>query len=241
MEHHHLQELIELEDRYWWHVAKRSLVASLLQKHFPPPGLLVEGGVGSGRNLVEFQRLGYEVSGFDVMPQAVQHVQQRGLERVQVHDLGAAWPLPEQSVRAVVMLDVLEHTPDPVAVLRHAREALAPGGGMVVTVPAYPWLYSNWDERLGHYRRYTAGELIRQAREASLEVVRVTHWNSFSLPAAVVVRTLDRLRRQDRPAEFPRVSSAVNRLLCGAAAVERSWIRRFAAPLGLSLVGVFRK
>jgi SAM-dependent methyltransferase len=241
MEHHHLQELIELEDRYWWHVAKRSLVTSLLKTHFPPPGLLVEGGIGSGRNLVEFQQLGYDVAGFDVMPQAVEHVRRRGMERVHLHDLGAAWPLEEQSVRAVVMLDVLEHTPDPVEVLRHARASLATGGGVLVTVPAYPWLFSNWDERLGHYRRYTARELARQAGQASLEVVRITHWNSFSLPAAVVLRTLDKLRKHDRPAEFPRVSAAMNSLLCGAAAVERSWLKRFGAPAGLSLVGVFRK
>jgi SAM-dependent methyltransferase len=241
MEHHHLQELIELEDRYWWHVAKRSLVVSLLKRHFPPPGLLVEGGVGSGRNLVEFRRLGYDVAGFDVMPQAVEHVRERGLAGVRLHDLTATWPLPEASARAVVLLDVLEHTPDPVEVLRHARSTLAPGGGVLVTVPAYPWLFSNWDERLGHYRRYTARMLASQARAASLEVERVTHWNSFSLPAAVVLRTFQRMRRQDRPAEFPRVSRTMNSLLCGAAAVEERWLRRFGAPFGLSLVGVFRK
>ncbi len=241
MEYHHLQELIELEDRYWWHAAKRALAVSLLQRHFPPPGLIVEGGVGSGRNLVEFQKLGYDVAGFDILPQAVEHVRQRGLEKVRVHDLGGAWPLPSESARAVVMLDVLEHTADPVEVLRHARETLTPGGGMVVTVPAYPWLFGNWDKRLGHYRRYTARELTRQAQAASLEVVRLTHWNAFSLPAAIVLRTLDRLCQRDRAAEFPRVSPLMNRLLCAAASVERRWLTRCGAPFGLSLVGVLRK
>jgi SAM-dependent methyltransferase len=241
MEHHHLQELIELEEHYWWHAAKRSLAARLLARHFPPPGLLVEGGIGSGRNLLEFRRLGYEVAGLDIMPQAVEHVGARGVEKVRVHDLAEPWPHAEGSVRAVVMLDVLEHTAEPVEVLRHAREALAPGGGILITVPAYPWLYSNWDKRLGHYRRYTRRELIRQAEAASLKVERVTHWNAFSLAPAIALRTLDRITRRDRPAEFPRVSPLANALLRGAAAAERGWLSRLGVPFGLSLVGVFRK
>ncbi len=241
MEHHHLQELIELEEGYWWHTAKRALAASLLERHFPPPGLIVEGGIGSGRNLVEFRSRGYDVAGFDIMPQAVEHVRTRGIDQAEVHDLGQPWPVAQGSVRAVVMLDVLEHTADPVQVLQHARDTLAPGGGVLITVPAYPWLYSNWDKRLGHYRRYTTRELALQAKKASLEVVRLTHWNAFSLPAAVVVRMIDRLRGRDAPAEFPRVSPGMNRLLQTAAAVERGWLTRCGAPFGLSLVGVFRK
>ncbi|MBW3598068.1 MAG: class I SAM-dependent methyltransferase [Planctomycetes bacterium] len=241
MEHHHLHELIELEEQYWWHAAKRSLAAALLRRHFPPPGLLIEGGIGSGRNLLEFRRLGYGVAGLDIMPQAVEHVRTRGVEQVCVHDLTQDWPFAKEAARAVVMLDVLEHTPDPVEVLRHARDSLAPGGGVLITVPAYPWLYSNWDKRLGHYRRYTSRELLRQAEEAGLEVVRVTHWNAFSLAPAIVLRTWDRLRKRDRPAEFPRVSRFANALLRGAAAAERGWLTRFGVPFGLSLVGVFRK
>ena len=58
MDPSHLQELVTLEDSYWWHVAKRQLVTRLLQRYCPPPGRLVEGGIGSGRNLVEFSELG---------------------------------------------------------------------------------------------------------------------------------------------------------------------------------------
>ncbi|MCP4507957.1 MAG: class I SAM-dependent methyltransferase, partial [Fuerstiella sp.] len=74
MQSSHLQQLVDLEDSYWWHVAKRQLVTRLLQKHCPPPGRLVEGGIGSGRNLVEFQELGYNVTGFDLMAESVEHV-----------------------------------------------------------------------------------------------------------------------------------------------------------------------
>ena len=146
----HLQELKELEEHYWWHVAKRQLATELVQRHFPAPGRLVEGGIGSCRNLLAFRQMGYDVSGFDISETAVEFGRARGLSNVQVHDLGTPWPMSSGSASVVVLLDVLEHLEYPVDVMRHAADILSPDGGIVFTVPAYPWLFSNWDERLGH-------------------------------------------------------------------------------------------
>ena len=93
MDPSHLQELVALEDNYWWHVAKRQLVTRLMRRYCPAPGRLVEGGIGSGRNLVEFSEMGYDVTGFDLMPESVRHVRNRGIEDVRVHDLGQPWPV----------------------------------------------------------------------------------------------------------------------------------------------------
>lgn len=109
---------------------------------------------------------------------------ERGLEHVRQRDLSQPWPLEPQSVRVAVLLDVLEHLADPVQVLKHVADVLEPDGGIIVTVPAYPWLYSNWDKSLGHFRRYTAKTLKQHAAEASLRVEWLSQWNSFSLPAA---------------------------------------------------------
>jgi SAM-dependent methyltransferase len=241
MEQSHLAELIELEESYWWHVAKRQLVRDLLQAHFPPPGILVEGGIGSARNLVEFQQLGYDVQGFDILPAAVEHAKSRGVPQVALHDLSQPWPLASESVRVAVLLDVLEHLEHPVQVLRHIAAVLQPAGGVLLTVPAYPWLYGDWDQSLGHFRRYTADTLRQHATEAGLTVAWLSHWNSFSLPAAIAVRGYQRCRPRRRAADFPRVSPLVNRLLFKLAFWERRWLRRCVAPFGLSLVGVLRK
>lgn len=123
----HLRELIDLEERYWWHVSKRRLVRSLLQRFAPPTGNLVEGGVGSARNLREWEQMGYRAEGFDLMPESVDHACQRGLT-ARVHDLEQPWPVESGSCRAVVLLDVIEHTAHPETVLQHAANVLAPGG-----------------------------------------------------------------------------------------------------------------
>ncbi len=240
MQVEHLEELKELEESYWWHVAKRDLAVYLLQKYFPAPGKLVEGGIGSARNLITFQEMGYEVSGFDVMPESIETAQSRGLS-AQLHDLALPWPVENESLRAVVLLDVIEHIEDPVAVLQNVSNALAPGGGAIVTVPAYQWMFSDWDKALGHYRRYTMKMLRAQAEEAGLKVTSLTHWNAFTLPAAMAVRSCEKIFPKGRSAEFPRVSKFTNQMLLNCAAAERWMMNRIPVPCGLSVVGVLSK
>lgn len=241
MDPSHLQELVELEDNYWWHVAKRKLVTRLLKKHCPPPGRLVEGGVGSGRNLVEFSELGYDVTGFDLMPESVTHVRNRGIEDVRVHDLGQPWPVEPKSIRAVVLLDVLEHVEFPIEVLKHVYDSLADDGAVVITVPAHPWLYSRWDEQLGHFRRYTVKEFRSHASQAGFRVQWLNYWNSFTLPAAIAVRGWEKLFPKREQPDFPEVSPLTNRALLTAAAAERWCGAHVSIPSGLSLAGVLRK
>lgn len=240
MQPQHLQELAELENSYWWHVAKRQLITEVLSKFAPPPGLLVEGGIGSSRNLLEFSQLGYDVTGFDVMPEAIELGRQKGLSHVAVHDLEQPWPVAAQSLRAVVLLDVIEHVQNPVTVLSHVKRALRPDGAAIVTVPAYQWMFSEWDRLLGHYRRYSTSMLQQQASDAGLKVVWTTHWNSFTFPAAVATRCWERLFSSRRTADFPRVSPRVNNLLLGAARLERRLLLSVGVPFGLSVVGVLQ-
>ena len=241
MDQKHLQELINVERTYWWHVAKRELVSELLAKHFPPPGRLVEGGVGGGANLARYRELGYDVSGFDLMPQAVAHCQALGIADVRVHDLADPWPVERGPANAVVLLDVIEHVPDPILVLRNAAESLAPDGGILVTVPAVPALMGPWDRMLGHYRRYSGRLLESHARAAGLRVAWLSHWNSFTLPAACAVRLFEKLGGRARTAEFPRVSPALNALLIAMARAERRVISTSRLLSGLSMVGVLKR
>ncbi len=237
----HLENLAELDDTYWWHVAKRRLVTKLLLQHAPPPGVLVEGGIGSSRNLRDFRDLGYDVHGFDLFEESTEYARRHGIETAVVHDLAEPWPVEAGSVNAVVLLDVIEHVPDPVRVLEHVRSSLADDGVAIVTVPAYPWLFGEWDERLGHHRRYTRPMLREQAELAGLRATWCSHWNSFTLPAAVAVRGWQRMFPKKQPAEFPEVSSLTNATLLRLAAAERAVMDRIGVPAGLSLVAVLAK
>jgi SAM-dependent methyltransferase len=237
MEPAHLKELERLESTYWWHVAKRKLAITLLRRFAEPPGLLVEGGIGASGNLQEFQRLGYDVQGFDVLPEAISMAQQKGIETVGIHDLEKPWPVKEKA-RAVVLLDVLEHIADSVGALQNIKEILAPDGAVVLTVPAYPCLFNSWDEKLGHFRRYTTRMLRKEVAQSGLKIKWLGHWNSFTLPAAIAIRGFNRLFQRSTSTEFPRVSNTVNSMLLGCAGLERKLLMGLGVPMGLSICGV---
>ena len=241
MDTNHLAELIATEHGYWWHAAKRELIIDLLRRHFPPPRRLVEVGVGSGGNLAAFQELGYEVGGLDILPESVAHARRRGIADIHVHDIETGWPLPPDSADTIVMLDVLEHLREPAMALQHAARVLVPDGGIVLTVPAGPWLTSTWDDMLGHHRRYTRAMLRAQAHEAGFRVAWLSHWNSFSLAPAAAVRLSERFLRSRHSTAFPRIPESVARLLLQCARAERALLRRTPIPFGLSLVGVLTR
>ncbi|MCA9059063.1 MAG: methyltransferase domain-containing protein, partial [Planctomycetaceae bacterium] len=139
------------------------------------------------------------------------------------------------------LLDVLEHVENPVEVLSHVHRSLEDDGAVIVTVPAHPWLYSRWDEQLGHYRRYTVSEFRRHANGAGFRVQWLNYWNSFTFPAAVAVRGMEKLFPQRNQPDFPEVSPLTNRALLTAAAAERWCLNYIGMPTGLSLAGVLRK
>jgi len=238
MDKRHLEELISVESNYWWLIAKRSLVCKILQRHFPSPAKLIEGGIGAGGNLSAFQDIGYEITGFDVLPEAVTHCQKRGLKNVYVHDLQKPWPVESKSARVVMLLDVIEHASDPIKILKNAAFTLDRKGGIIVTVPAYPSLMGPWDRMLGHYRRYTPKLLEEQARCSGLRVAWLSHWNAFSLPAAFAVRVGEQYLRYKRTAEFPPVSPRINCFLIKCADLERRLILKRSIPMGLSIIGI---
>ena len=241
MEISHLYELGTLESSYWWHVAKRQMITSMLKSQVPPPNLLVEGGIGAAGNLRRWQSIGYTVQGLDCLDESIAFAREQGIENVSVHDLHQPWPVQENSAGAVVLLDVLEHLADPVIALGHAARSLTPNGKIFFTVPAYPWLFSDWDKRLGHFRRYTRSMMQDQVKQAGLKLETLRHWNAFTLPAAIVLRIIRRLRPSSRGTEFPRVSRLMNHALLGAAALERKVGPVIGMPCGLSLVGVITR
>jgi SAM-dependent methyltransferase len=237
----HLDELITIEQTYWWHIAKQELLLKVLQRFCPAPARVVEGGVGGGNNLLTLRRLGYEVSGLDIMPEAIEHCRQLGLSDVYVHDLQQPWPQAGGGFDAAIMLDVVEHCDDAPAVLRHASDTLNNTGKVIVTVPAIPFLMGPWDQALGHKRRYTHNSLAEHAQQAGLRLTWWSYWNSFSLPPALVVRTFERFFVSERDTKFPRVPPLVNKTFIMLSAAERAVLDKAPLPLGLSLIGVLSR
>jgi SAM-dependent methyltransferase len=234
------------EDRHWWYRGRRTVLERVIDQLRLPVGgapiRILDAGCGSGRNMVELARHG-TVTGIELSEMSVRLARERGAGEV-IEGSVLEMPFAAGSFELATSLDVIEHLQDDLAALRELRRVVAPGGALLVTVPAYQWLWSGHDEINNHHRRYTRRTLQRVAQQAGWRQVRTTYFNSLLLPAAIVLRVLDRVSRAkttETSLDLWIPPEPVNWLLERPLALEATLIgRRGRIPAGLSLLAVFR-
>lgn len=230
----HYQSLEATEQSYWWHVNRVRLARTWVRHHGDAHPSVLDLGCGTGGFLAMLaQDLGAPVAvGVEASPIGLDACRRKGLEVVQ-KDLAEPFALGRRFDLATAM-DVLEHLPDEAPLLESALANLRPGGLLLVSVPAMPSLFSTWDRRLGHHRRYTRARLRAVVEAAGFTVVRCSYAFSYALPPALARRLLGR-EYSEESCVFPPVPPVLNALLKGVGALEAAWLRRGTLPLGLSV------
>jgi SAM-dependent methyltransferase len=230
------------EDRHWWYRGRRRVLARVIDAlALPARARILDAGCGSGRNMVDLARRG-TVTGIELSDASVALACDRGAGEVVAGSV-MQMPFASDSFDLGVCLDVIEHLEDDLGALRELRRVIVPGGVLLVTVPAYQWLWSGHDEVNHHQRRYTRRSLRRVAEQAGWHQVRSTHFNSLLLPAAVALRVLDRFSRKTTESSLDLwvPPAPVNWLLERPLLLEAALIGRgVRIPAGLSLLAVFR-
>jgi SAM-dependent methyltransferase len=236
-----IHEMFALEDRHWWFLGKRLLVAALLSNVDLRGRRVLDVGCGTGGVLSALGADAVAV-GVDRSRAALTYCRRRGIRNLACAD-GDKLPFAPGSFDVVTMLDVLEHFADEAALLASVRALLAPGGTLLVSVPAFQFLWSAHDEVLQHVRRYTAGRLERVLAAADLVVERVTYTNVVAFAPAVVVRgIIGRFRRGGGATDFSEQDAFVNEALLATYRMEAAAIRRGRRlPVGLSVAAVVRR
>ena len=180
------------EDRHWWYRGRRSVLENVIAGlRLPARARILDAGCGSGRNMLELARHG-TVTGMELSPTSVALARERGAGEV-IEGSVLSMPFDSASFDLAVSLDVIEHLEDDLQALRELRRVIAPGGALLITVPAYQWLWSGHDEINHHHRRYTRHSLRAVAERAGWREARTTYFNSLLLPVAIMLRVLDRV------------------------------------------------
>lgn len=233
--------LAELEPMSFWFRARNRLVVSLLRRHFPALGSLLDVGCGNGFVLAAIRETfpDARLVGVDDVEEALVTARVRvpdaELLRLDVLEL----PF-EDEFDVVCALDVLEHLDDDEAALVRMRAALRPGGGALVLVPQHRWLWSGADELAHHRRRYRRPDLLEVVRRAGLEVTFVSSFVTSLLPAMLLSRVVSRGTFGARELRRGLVPSALNRPFERLLDVERRLVagRGVSLPAGGSLLVV---
>lgn len=234
------EQLAAVEEGSFWFRSRNALIVWAIQQYAPAGwSQLLEVGCGTGYVLREIRRAfpAVELSGSDFFEEGLTFARARvpnaRLERLDVLDM------PYRDAFDVVgAFDVIEHIGDDRGALRGIRQAVRPGGLVLLTVPQHPALWSPQDVAAHHVRRYAAEGLHRKVREAGLNIVRTTSFVSLLLPAMYVTRRMPQ-RTTVSDLQRPRIVDAG---LAGVMALERAAIRAGVSwPAGGSRLVVARR
>jgi SAM-dependent methyltransferase len=230
------------EDRHWWYQGRRRVLERAIARlGLPADARILDAGCGSGRNMVELARYG-AVTGVELSHASVELARERGAGEVlagSVMDM----PFDQASFDLTVSLDVIEHLEDDVAALRELRRVTKAGGALLVTVPAYQWLWSGHDEINHHHRRYNRRTLLAAAESGGWRLERSVHFNSLLLPVAILLRGLERFKPSTTKSSLDLwvPPAPLNWALRQPLNLEAAVIGHGGPmPAGLSLLAVFR-
>ena len=161
-------------ERHFWNNARNRIIANTLSRSGMAGGFLLEIGCGTGIVLEHLQRRGMHCIGCDLAKAPVPgHLREIISTGTHFRALPAE---TRQAVEGVLLCDVIEHIPDPGAFLLEIRAALPNLRRVLVTVPARQELWSAWDERYGHYRRYDPDSLDADLRRGGFSPVSIRYF-----------------------------------------------------------------
>lgn len=242
------------EDRHAWFAGRTRAIQKYLDMSVgpAPPGsgrLVLDVGGGAGNMAHHLAHYGH-VIGVDYNPRPLAVAAQRGLDVCQGY--GDGLPFAGDSFDLVALLDTVEHIDKELGVLQECVRVLKPGGKLIVTVPAFMWLWSYNDEINDHKRRYTAPELETKLQLCGLHVIRTTYTSFFLFPPVAGIRLLrphvpdlasPHLTEDEEvyQVEMEPIPEPANTVLHGVGWLEAELLQRFRLPFGVGLMSVAEK
>ena len=236
-------ELHAAEASHFWFMNRSQLIAWSARRYFPDATSFFDVGCGTGGVLhaLRTSMPGVRLAGADALLSGLAYARQQlpGLALTQIDIRRLPY---DREFDVVGAFDVLEHLDDDQHALEEIYRSTTIGGGLIVTVPQHPFLWSALDDYSHHRRRYTRPQMIDAIERAGYVVERATSFMTLTLPAQLI----SRLRKQSlatlNPAAEMRLNPVVNAILGAVCRVERTAIAAgVSLPIGGSLLVVARR
>lgn len=239
------------EDKHWWFASRTRAILAYLDRYAGAGRDLrvLDVGCGAGNMMHHLANYG-RVTGVDNNPKPLEVARQRGLD---VRE-GTADGLPfgDGEFDLVTVLDTVEHVPAEGQVFDECRRVLRTGGKVLITGPAFMFLWSHNDVINMHQRRYTVNELRSKLEQHGFRVLRISYNNFFIFPLAALLILLRRGRAEPELAsphfdedayqvEMEPASPGVNRVLTFVGKVEVALLKRISLPFGTSIIAIAEK
>lgn len=236
------RDMAETEARHWWFAGRRANLAAVLTSlALPAQARILEIGSGTGGNLDMLADFGSVTAlEMDADARALANEKTGGRYRILAGSCPDDLPFAGETFDLICLLDSLEHIEADAATLVAMRRLLAPGGRMLITVPAHPWLWSAHDVFLHHKRRYRRDGLHALCEAAGFAVTRLSYFNFFLFPLAVAARIKDQITGAQVATGSDLPPAIVNTTFRSIFAAERFLLPQINLPAGVSLLAVLK-
>ncbi len=229
--------------QHFWYLHRNNIIEALMGEFHNRAINILELGAGSGNISLYLKKKGYSVVASEYYESGVDIIKKNGIKAFQ-YDLVNNSHVPKEHIGAydiVVLGDVIEHLDDPVQALKTAGNFLHKGGGILITVPALSFLWTNYDIHCRHKRRYSCQMLNQQLRKAGYKIIKVKYFMFVSGILLLITRIIKgRLLRQDSDSysNEMHISTMINTIMNAFMTVEY-WLQKFVyLPFGSSIYGL---
>jgi SAM-dependent methyltransferase len=239
----------KIPEKHWWYRARNNLIDAVFKRILKfrkeKSKKILDVGSGYGQTFSILQKFGniYSVDSNKYFTD----YQSSHYKNVTVWN--AEFPdkiSSNYTYDVICMFDFLEHTENPDRVLEYSYKILKKRGFLLITVQAYQWMWTDFDVRAGHFRRYSRGSLISEVENAGFKTIYSTYFISILFIFAVIVRKIINPHtgkdKKSLGLEFENTGSFLNETLYRISNLETFIIRKkLFMPFGLSILGIFQK
>lgn len=235
-----LARLLGIERYHFWFQGRRLLVRGLINRFAGSrPIRILDLGSGGGFFAQSLAAARHQVTALDFLPAGLVRLRRDAPEVKTIQSSAECLPIGSCSFDAAIALDVLEHIDDQAAA-RELHRVLRPGGVLIVTVPAFPFLWSFRDVSAGHKRRYRRAQLAATLRSAGFQMETSGYYQFFLFPLAILTRLSGRSSSTTRDLEDA-PPPPVNALFAAINRLEALASRYVPWPWGSSIYAVARR
>lgn len=229
------------EDIHWWFVARRSILQKVLDRYFRnhKPEKVLEIGCGSGGNLQMLDAYG-NLFAMELDDEARSMANARNVCNVKKGELPDDIPF-DDGFDLICMLDVIEHIDDDLSTLLSVRDKLNQKGTLLITVPAYKFLWNAHDVANHHKRRYTKKQLVDIVSKSGLNIKYSTYFNTILFPLIVAARVMSNVLGKNSGSDVNIPSKFANSLLKTVFSSERALLPAISFPFGVSILLIAEK
>lgn len=242
MEKSYYKDYFILEKEHWLFVVRRKIFFYFIKKYSQAGSKIFDFGCGSGYLVGELNKMGYNVHGVDFEKDAIDYGLNQGIKNLKLAT-GEKIDYPDETFDIVTAFDVLEHVENEKPTITELNRILKSGGKMIISAPAYQWMWGVQDDISHHFRRYTVGSLLAVFKDfTELKLVRKTYFNTFLFPPIAVARLFSKwFDIKNRKSDFDVKTGFLDVIFYQFFNLEYCFLKFLNFPFGVSIALILEK